>query len=228
MSTKTHTHKHDNWHTYYQNHKGIPLSNILLHWQYLLDILSSRPQKLLEIGCGPADHSILIKKFFPHTKISLLDLDNKILENLKKEYNGKVEGFYLCDLASRASVLKQKFSKDQFDVIFSQGLMEHFNDKKFIAVIQHCMPYTKRFIASIPADTYPNHDYGDEILRDQKQIESLLQKIPGITFRVKKYFPDIGFRTKYIAVKKARLNIVKAVFFMILNGCHYLIEIEKI
>lgn len=228
--THTHSHSHahtHDWDTYYKNHKGVTPSNIALHWQYLLSIISSRPKNLLEIGCGPADHSAALRKLLPKAEMSLLDSDANIISKLKKEYSGQIKKFYVCDITKETEVKKHKFSPDEFDVIYSQGLMEHFKDKDFISTVKNFMPYTKKMVMSIPADTYPSQDYGDEILRSGKELEVLCGKIPGISYKVKKYLPDVGVRTKAIVVKNKNYTIFESLLFMLFGSCHYLVELKK-
>lgn len=84
--------------------------------------------KVLEIGAGTAIDSAYLAKEFPHlrfygTDISQrsIDLGNKII----KAMGAKVE--LVLDDAT-----KSKFDDEFFDLIFSQGVVEHFSDPSLI------------------------------------------------------------------------------------------------
>lgn len=220
-------HRHEDWFTYYKDHKNISPSNIFLHWEYLFNIMKGFPKSLLEIGCGPADHSMFLLKLFPWIHISLIDLDIKIINLLKKRHKNKINKYYICDVMDQKEIINLKFKENQFDVVYSQGLMEHFTDNELKKVITNFLPYTKKMIFSIPGENYPSHDYGDEILRNKNDLDRILKQIPKIKFKVKKYFPDIGIRTKVVAVRKIKRNLLEKFKFLFINGCHYLIEIKK-
>ena len=76
--------KQKSWHGFYENYKGRP-SNIWLHWPYLNRIKKFKPKSILEIGCGPADHAMYIKRKKPSTKIFLLDQDTKLLKKVEQK-----------------------------------------------------------------------------------------------------------------------------------------------
>ncbi len=215
------------WFKYYKNHKGVALSNILLHWPYLLRIVQLRPKKMLEIGCGPADHSVFLSYIKPKTKISLLDNDNQIINSLKKNLFNKITKFYICNITNKKDVLKQKFLKNEFDLIYSQGLMEHFDKNNFQTIINNFLPYTQKILISIPAENYPNRDFGNELLRSKKQLTEVISPIKNIKFKINKYFPDIGLRTKIIKIKKEKINIIQSLLLIFFGSLHYLIEINK-
>lgn len=214
------------WHRYYKKNKGITFSNIFLHWPYLLKISSLRPETALEIGCGTADHSIFLSHLLPHLRISLLDYDKNILARLKNKLKNNIFKFYLCDLVNKKSV-KINLSNYRFDVIYSQGLMEHFSKINFQKVILNLLPYTDKFIFSLPSESYPSKDFGDELLRNKKELESILEPITNITLKISPYFPDIGYRTKIVKINKNKLNLFQAILFLLFGSCHYLIEISK-
>lgn len=215
------------WFNYYKNHNGVAVSNIFLHWPYLLRILLTGPKKMLEIGCGPADHSIFISSLKPNLDISLLDYDKKIINKLKNKFKNKFNHYYVCDITNRIRVKKLGFMHNQFDLVYSQGLMEHFEKKDFQIIINNFLPYTKKMIVSIPAENYPNRDFGNELLRNKKQLTEILSPIKDIKFKINKYFPDIGLRTKMIKIKKEKINIIQSLLLIFFGSLHYLIEINK-
>lgn len=213
--------KQDNhsWSEYYVGHQH-SYSNIVLHYQYLLAVLVCRPKTLLEIGCGSADHSIFLKKLLPKLKINFLDNDELILGKVKETYSDLVSGAYLADILDSAQVQ----SIPTFDVIISQGLMEHFNDEDFIRIIENFRGKARKYIFSIPSNNYPTKDFGNEILRSKSEVSSLLNSIPNITYSVSGYF-DIGIKTKFVGLS-LRKSLIEKLEYMFFSSNHILVKIS--
>lgn len=214
------------WSDYYKNHHQMRISNIILHWPYLLSIWKEHPKRILEIGCGPADHSVFLSKKMSNTQFTLLDNDPGIVKWLKEKYANRFE-VISCDITSEKDVTHLNFKKNTFDVVYSQGLMEHFEEKEFIKIIEHFLPYSKKTIFSVPSDKYPDQDFGNEILRTKKELADILEKIPGITYKVHSYFPDISLRTKLLRIKKFHMDWVDSILYLLFGSNHYLVEISK-
>ncbi|KKQ75899.1 MAG: hypothetical protein US96_C0002G0012 [Candidatus Woesebacteria bacterium GW2011_GWB1_38_5b] len=210
------------WYAYYKNRKP-NISNILLHWQYLARIIWFKPKSLLEIGCGPAEHSLFVKKLIPSVKLSLLDQDRKLLNFVVTRNRRLINKYYVADISSPAALSKLQLSK--YDLVISQGLMEHFSDQMFARVITNIGELTKHYLFSIPSNLYPNQDYGNEILRSCSQVEQLLSRVPNIAYKVIPYF-DIGFRTKIIAKKLKKMTLLPFIKYFLFGSLHLLIEIK--
>ena len=89
------------------------------HWELFEEILDGKKGKCLEIGCGRGTMS----NYFAENgyDCTLLDSSRFILSVAKKELLGcKAE--FVCGDAT-----KMGFADDQFDVVVSIGLMEHFS-----------------------------------------------------------------------------------------------------
>ena len=166
----------NSWAEYYVGHKK-NFTNIILHYPYLFAILLCRPRTILEIGCGSGDHSMFLKKRFSKLNICFLDNDEKILDSAKSNYSELITKTYLINILDKISVQSIPF----FDVIMSQGLMEHFEDSEFIQIIENFRGKSGNFIFSIPSNFYPTYDFGNEILRSQTDVSILLSKIPSIS-----------------------------------------------
>lgn len=163
----------------------------------------------------------------PSAKISVLDNDEKIIAFLKTKYKNKISDYFLCDLTKKENIKRLKLKKNRYDMIYSQGLMEHFKDEDFVKIIENLLPYTNKMIHSVPSDSYPTKDFGNEILRNREELKRLLSSIEGINFKIIRYFPDIGLRTKIVSIKKFNFNLPEALSFLLFGSCHYLIEISK-
>lgn len=205
------------WYSYYFK-KPTDASNLLLHWQYLSRILWLRPKRFLEIGCGRAQHALFIQKILSTSRVSVLDKNKRLLKDIKSRKVQKIAADVLNKkvVASKAPTV---------DLVFSQGLMEHFKDKEIIQIIDNFRNKTSRFLFSVPSENYPARDFGNEILRNKKEYDSLFKIIPNIKYSVTPYF-DIGLRTKLLGAKLRKLDFVRALEYIFLQSNHLLVEIR--
>lgn len=208
-----------NWYDYYRGYKP-SFSNILLHADYLFQVYRHSGASVMEIGCGPATHSLFLKQIKPDIRLSLLDSDKQLLDQVAQEHETAIERAYHLDILNRDDV----GSLPNFDLIISQGLMEHFSDQDLILIIKNFSSVGKRMIFSIPNERYPNRDFGNEILRSSSQISTLLEMVPGIKFTIRNVI-DPGIRTKLEVVKKNKLTGSDALKFLLAGSCHLICEI---
>ncbi|MGD8744615.1 MAG: class I SAM-dependent methyltransferase [Candidatus Woesebacteria bacterium] len=204
------------WSEYYESLIKIKPSNIILHFGYILRVLSFRPKTILEIGCGPADHAMFIRKIMPHIKVYLVDNDSEILKKVGERYKGAIAGTYGIDVLDQKAVTQLS----GFDVVMSQGLLEHFNDEDFLKIIANFSSVGKVMVFSIPSNEYEHKDFGNEILRSKEQVEELLRK-QDYKFSVKKYF-DVGIRNKLVRIREKDLALLDALKYMITASGHLL------
>lgn len=206
------------WNSYYQR-RPQDISNILLHWQYLLMIFWFQPKYLLEIGCGPAQHALFIKKVLPGVKVYLLDKDQKLLEKVVLKNKKDISNYWLVD-----ALTWRYLPCPVFDLVVSQGLIEHFTDQQIVKLIENFRLKAKKLLFSVPSGNYPTLDYGDEILRSAKEYKAILSTVEKIKFRVVPCL-DLGLRTKLLKIRTKKSNwreTIRALFF---ESNHLLIEI---
>jgi ubiquinone/menaquinone biosynthesis C-methylase UbiE len=133
---------------------------VLAHIEYLLEIIKVNPQKGLEFGCGTGFHSCFISKFVKH--LVCLDLNKDTIEiakqNMKKFGKEEKVSFVVGD------VFHLPFRPKSFDVAFSQGLLEHFDNNYIKEILWQITKCSKKIIASVPSINYPQYDLGDERL----------------------------------------------------------------
>src|SRR3972149_2624876 len=212
--------KRNNWHNYYKDTQyKMKASNLILHWQYLLKIILSRPKSILEIGCGPANHSIFIKFFLKNSNLYLLDNDRLILEEIKKRYNSRVNRYFNLDVLDSEKIKKIP----KVDLVMSQGLLEHFNDGDFVRILKNFSGAAKKMIFSAPSEHYGSKDFGNERLRSKREIEDLLKKSNLKKYRVCRYF-DIGIRTKITQISKGKINL-RNIIRTLFQSNHLFVEI---
>lgn len=208
------------WSDYYQNHQA-PLSNLLLHAEYLGRVLIRRPKTLLEIGCGPADHSLFIKKLCPGMQLYLVDSDRALLDTVTRQHGAKIANAFHVNVLNRGAVA----GLPKVDLTVSQGLLEHFADADLARVIANFAPVTKRMLHSVPADTYQHQDFGNEVLRSQAELNEFLERVCPYQFKVRRAF-DPGIRTKRLLIQENGYRGWQALRFLLFGSCHLLIDVD--
>lgn len=130
---------------------------ISLITDYALKSSNKNVPRLLEVGLGSATFTI----HFSRSAYHCVGLDNNpiIVERAIKT-NKKLGGyakFILID-AFEMSMLKE----DSFDVAFSQGTMEHFDNREIVELILNQLKVAKYVMFSVPSAYYPYKEFGNE------------------------------------------------------------------
>ena len=145
--------------------------NVLNHLPFMRAIRRLRPRTLLEIGSGTGSMSIFLSYLFPH--VVSLDIGSDIVRRCQSS-NRRLKG--------RASFQKgdgfnlDRYSVATFDVVFSQGLLEHFSDRDIARLLREQARVARHIVFSVPNDRYPGRDYGDERLLSKESWDALVRR----------------------------------------------------
>lgn len=161
------------WDNFYSKTSDIRflIHNTFCHEQLFAAVLEESPKKILEVGVGTGSMSI----FFSYLGLDVTGLDNdknilKRAGNLAKKINGKVK-FVLGD------AFKLNFEDKSFDMVFHQGLLEHFQDEQIYRILDEQLRVGRVIVLSVPNKFYPRKDFGDErLLSDEYWYKLLSQK----------------------------------------------------
>lgn len=205
------------WSKFYQRKFSLRdyLSDLSLHSPLLEEILKENPKKILEVGIGTGSMSIFLS-YLGYNVIGI-DNDEEILERAR-ELNEKMNGrakFVYCD----AFKLSEKFMKDEFDVVFSQGFFEHFNNKEIATLLKEQLKVGRVSIFSVPSNFYPRKDFGNERLLSSDDWKKILKEF-NIMF-IKYYGPQI------LGIKDLIKNFLKSPERPFLKPLHLLIKVRK-
>jgi len=161
------------WRRFYERSFSLKdyLTNLSSHAPLFEEIIREKPKKILEVGIGTGSMSI----FLSHLGYDVVGIDNaeRILlkaVQLNKKLNGNAK-FCLCD----AFKLSDKFAKDEFDVVFSQGFLEHFNDDEIKNLISEQLKVGNVILFSVPSNFYPIKDFGNERLLSADEWSKILE-----------------------------------------------------
>lgn len=145
------------------------LAHLCAHSELFEEIIKENPKTILEAGTGRGIMSIFLS--WLGYKMTAVDNNQALLErsrNLCKQLNGNVS-YIFCD----AFNLENCLPGQKFDLVFSQGFLEHFDDKQIRVLIRQQLKVSNKIIISVPSVFYPLRDFGNERLlsvNDWKRI----------------------------------------------------------
>jgi SAM-dependent methyltransferase len=116
-------------------------------------------ESLLETGCGSGILSAEIA--VTGRKVAVCDFSQLILERVKCLFrlsNLAEPGSYLVDITKR-----MPFDDNQFDVVWSSGVLEHWTDEEILPIVQESARCAKRCVISfVPNEMSLLYRYGRE------------------------------------------------------------------
>lgn len=159
------------WSDYY-NQNTTPdmyIRNLYGQREFLTAIAKTKGKRILEIGAGTGTMSIFLSQL--GFQVTTLDNDSKILEVAKlakEKFSGQNNIIH-------GDAFKLPFEDGSFDLIFHQGLLEHFSDKDIHALLKEHLRVASTVIFSVPNNYYSEKEFGDERLMSKTKWESILK-----------------------------------------------------
>ena len=144
----------------------------------LIDIIkkySRKNNKILEVGCGSGITSIFLEK--SGYDVTGIDFDQDMIELATSiALQQKSSALFKID-----DIKTLKTIQDHFNIIFSNGVMEHFSDSEIISIINRHLSVSDYVIISIPSDYFSidQRIYGDERFMSSDSWRSILLKTKG-------------------------------------------------
>lgn len=108
-------------------------------------------KKVIEMGCGTGLMAGYLKRL--GLDVTALDLSQKVLD-YANEVAAQSNIISPCKY-EQGDILNLKYKKNTFDVSYSNGVLEHFNDEEIITILKQQMNISKYVIFGIPS-TYFN------------------------------------------------------------------------
>ena len=169
------------------------LDNVNIHSEFTNEILKQKPKTVLEVGCGSATLSVFLSRH--GCSVTSIDNDNTVL-NLAKDSATKLKGKVVF---REANAFNLPFKDKEFDIAFSQGLLEHFSDKEITLLLKEQLRVSKTVFFSVPNIFYNYTDFGDERLMTKKRWEKI---IAAFDIKVSKnYYKIVAKRNFLIPLK---------------------------
>lgn len=159
------------WGEFYQEELDLKefSHQLTVHHDFFSSILSQRPKKILEAGCGTALFSIHLSKL--RVECVAVDRDLQVLE-LARKNNQKMGGNVHF---INADIQKLPFREAEFDLSFSQGVFEHYSDQEIRALLDEQLRVSKQVCFSVPHFFYLHKDFGNERLLPKWYWEKILK-----------------------------------------------------
>ena len=163
------------------------------HKKKLIKILKKESDngKIIEIGSGTG--IVCSKLANDGYDVTGLDVSEKIIELakiLEKEYFGENKVKFM-----QKSMFELDFPEKIFDLCYSVGVLEHFDDKKIIDTIKQQLHISKKVIIVIPTKWFDDDEtlHGDDRFLELKQWRKLIEAGNGKIIKEYSY----PFKQKY-------------------------------
>ncbi len=164
-----------------------------------LIIKYSNNKKIMEAGCGTGIISTYLSSL--GYDVTEVDNDDKILglaKMISKDYiKGNLPKFVKKD------ILKLDFDANSFEVIFSNGVLEHFSDEHILKILKLQLKQGKYVIVGIPTNFFDQEEamYGDERFLPLKYWRNLFYKVGAIILEETSYDYRV-FKEYFFSFKK--------------------------
>jgi O-antigen chain-terminating methyltransferase len=152
--------------------------------EYAQKASGNRVPKLIEVGIGTATMSI----YFSRQKYEVLGLDNDIYVIFNAIATNKRLGGHANFVLMDANSLDH-FKSKYYDVAFSQGTLEHFDNEGIIKLISKQLETAKYAVFSIPSIHYPKREFGNERKMTTEEWEVIL-KDGGFNIEILEYYRE--------------------------------------
>jgi len=145
----------------------------------------AKNKKIMEAGCGTGIISTYMSSI--GYDVYEVDINDKIL-NLAKE----ISLDYIKTTSPtfiRKNLLELDFKKKEFDVIFSNGVLEHFSDDDIKKILTLELEQSSYVIVGIPTKFFNDEEalYGDERFLELKHWRNLFKEINATILEEKSY-----------------------------------------
>ena len=163
------------------------------HKKKLIKILKKECNngKILEVGSGTGIVcSQLASEGFNVTGIDVNEHIIKLAEELEKEYFGERKVKYI-----KKSMFELDFQEKEFDLAYSVGVLEHFDDNMIMDTIKQQLRIAKKVIIVIPTKWFDDDEtlHGDDRFLTLKHWRNMINKSGGKVIKEYSY----PFKQKY-------------------------------
>ena len=179
-------------------------------------ILKNVPKKgkILEIGCGSGVTCDYLSK--EGYEVTGIDIDKDMLK-LAENIANKIHAF---PKFMKMNLKSLDFPKKYFDVVFSDGVLEHFSDREIVSIINDQLNVAKIVIISVPSNHFKKEQriLGDERFMDIKKWEIIISKTKGK--EIKRFgfgFQGLYHEILYPFLKKKMIKNLPFIGFVIKN-----------
>lgn len=162
-----------------------------------------KPYKnILEAGCGTG----VISTYLANKGFIVTSVDNEqdmlnIARKISKIYNKN-------PVFIKQDINKLNYPRNHFGVVFSHGVLEHFNDDQIVFLLKQQLKISHTLIFSIPTnylDEKKDRYYGNERFLNRTKWEDLIAKTQSKTLEVFGFHYIMGWRKYLDIIKRGKI-----------------------
>lgn len=169
-----------------------------------VDTEGNKTNSIIECGSGTAAVSIHLSTL--GYNVTAIDIEEEVLKlshQLAEDYFATLEENKGKITFEKKSIFELDYKENTFDVAFSNGVLEHFNDDEIIEIIKQQLFVAKTTIVGIPTKYFESKEakYGNERVLELSYWRKLINTAGG------KIIEEIGmdrepFRKRIVNFKK--------------------------
>lgn len=175
--TEQHTHDPESWDhgrvldmPEYHMHEALRNKYHMLYW------LMRIGDRALEVGAGSGISCMLLKRLCPKKVVVATDITDhscQVMRDLAKSLDIHVP-------VQKADTLALPFEDKSFDIVFSEGMLEHYEDDWILAALREQARVGDAVLVSVPLEFYMltfRSAHGDERLMHKMEWLDLLTQV---------------------------------------------------
>jgi hypothetical protein len=116
--------------------------------------------KLLETGFGSGNVAVFLADMGYH--VTAMDNDDELVRRAQDRYSYWIRHANL--VFEGGNIFRLPWTKPGFDVVYHQGVLEHFSDDEIVAALREQARVASWIIFDVPNNRYGNQPFGDERL----------------------------------------------------------------
>ena len=161
---------------------------------------ANNKKNVLEAGCGTGLMAGYLQK--QGLEVTALDLSESVL-NYAEKIASDSQIILPCSKYQQGDILNLKYNKNEFDVVYSNGVLEHFNDKDIIKILKQQLKISKYVIFGVPIMYFNMNEkmLGNERCLSIKEWKDLINKAGGDVVE-QTSFHYYNFYRRIIEIKK--------------------------
>ncbi|WDV07467.1 class I SAM-dependent methyltransferase [Lysinibacillus irui] len=129
-------------------------------WTRELLKLTETNAKIMEIGCGSGETSLALS--INQRKVTAVDYSEESIKLVEYLNNYFEQDIIIKKLDATKSM---PFEKNEFDLIFQAGLLEHFEQEERIELLKNWSEYGKKMVSLIPNAASIPYRVGMELMK---------------------------------------------------------------
>lgn len=123
---------------YIKKNNQFDIDKGVIAWKRMLDKCQNKKLNILECGSNIGRNIKQIKKAYPDSKCSIIEINNRAFEICKA--NNPIENAFL------GSILDCDFKENQFDIVFTMGVLIHIDPDNLFANISKMVNLSRKYV----------------------------------------------------------------------------------